>query len=212
MWVKAYKDPATFCDEEVSEPYLFRHTQGPSCTGCFEVDARQCSIVFKLPNCQAMGGLIVSHPLEIKTKAGVWQVLNDVTDLDQYAKCNWNSWDKVCEVSMTVFSKAPFHLLPNDPVEAQTRAISNNGGESSYITNNVASGSCSAAGMPKMKQLPTQVQFSSVRAEKVLQSDKTAIHIKWIDNCNGIAGCHYEVVYDFVGSSSRPQREITSSN
>lgn len=29
---------------------------------------------------------------------------------------------------MTVFSKAPFHLLPNDPVEAQTRAISNNGG------------------------------------------------------------------------------------
>ena len=154
MWVEAYKDPVV-CEEEQSEPYLFRHTQGPSCTGCFEVDARQCSIVFRLPDCEAMGGLIVSHPLEIKTKGDVWQVLNDVDTLDQYSKCNWNSWDKVCEVSMNVFKAEPFLLLPDDEVEARTRAISNTGETSSYITNNVSAGACTP--MPKMKQLPTQV-------------------------------------------------------
>jgi hypothetical protein len=72
---------------------------------------------------------------------------------------------------------------------------------------NLGTGGC--ARRPVMKQLPTTVEWN---ADAIVQSNKSAIHIRWIDNCAGISGCHYEVVYTFAGSSTRPQREITSSN
>ena len=74
-----------------------------------------------------MGDFIESHPLSIATKDGDYLELNNVAGLDQTERCNWNSWDKLCEVSMTVFSGAPFNLLPGDKINARTLAVNSEG-------------------------------------------------------------------------------------
>lgn len=206
------------CGTEVSEQLEFRHTNGPTCSGCFDVTSRQCSVVFELPECNAMGGQITQHPLSVADKDGNYIVLNDVATISNNEKCNWNSWDQFCEVSMTVFNKAPFNLEVGAPIHARTFADANVAWEprdASLESNMLFNGNdvtptCNAR--PVMKPLPKQVVWDDDYNVNVLQEDKTAIHISWPDICAGVAGCHYEVVYKYPGSGFRPQREITSSH
>jgi len=74
-----------------------------------------------------MGDFIESHPLSIETRDGDYLELNNVDGLDSSERCNWNSWDKLCEVSMTVFGEHPFNLLPGDEINARTLAVNSEG-------------------------------------------------------------------------------------
>jgi hypothetical protein len=78
-----------------------------------------------------MGGQIIRHPLSIRGKDGDYYELNE-QDINNNEKCHWNSWDRYCEVSMTVFNKSPFNLLDGDQIHARTYAAkdSSNAAES----------------------------------------------------------------------------------
>jgi len=72
-----------------------------------------------------MGGQITQHPLSVADSNGDYIVLNDVASLSNNEKCHWNSWEKFCEVSMTVFNKPPFNLEVGDAIHARTFADAN---------------------------------------------------------------------------------------
>jgi hypothetical protein len=155
-----------------------------------------------------MGGQIRRHPLSIRGADNQYYVLND-QNISNNEKCHWNSWDRYCEVSMTVFNKAPFNLVTGDFIYAKTYAAKDMTDAAGTISNDIFNGSQNCAARPEMMPLPQRVVWES---DATLESSKQAIHIQWPDICDGVAGCHYEVVYTYPQSGFRPQREITNSN
>lgn len=114
-----------------------------------------------------MGGQITQHPLSVADNNGNFIVLNDVATLNNNEKCNWNSWEKFCEVSMTVFNKPPFNLAVGAPIKARTFADANVAWEprdSSLESNKLINGNdviptCQAR--PVMKPTPLQVVWDN---------------------------------------------------
>jgi len=88
--------------------------------------------------------------------------LNDVDGLSNDERCNWNSWDRSCEVSMTVFNRAPFDLPVDSVIRARTMASKDYSAlpesTSEYIYNGQSASATSAgltcADEPILKPLP----------------------------------------------------------